>query len=679
MLRLTYLDADLLFFADPKPIFDEMGDASIALIEHRFPGRLADLAKYGRFNVGWLTFRNDSTSMACLGEWRRQCIEWCYDRLEGDRFADQKYLDLWPTRFAGVHVVRHKGANLAPWNLDRFEIAEKDDSLTVGGDPLLFFHAHGFQPATPSRVRELNVEKYGASATPLITRVVFDRYERALLEAAAEVEQPRDPALQGGGLRESVRLETRTGSEKAIQDPRPAASAKVLTRFDRSIVNPAFRGSIDLPTLDAQPSSRVVVQGWCYHPDGTAVTGIRAVIGRSTFRGTYGHLRHDVAATFEGEHGAGHSGYEIPINVTSGRSTCEVQVQLSNGSWHTVQSLTIDAPQLPSRRDWAGAASFWLNAWLGRPGSWSNLREPDRDFLLASMRRRGWFNLLPAQQHAPRPLSPERFRIGGGSRVRLPRLAIVTPSLEQGAFLEQTILSVLEQQNLQIDYIVQDGGSTDETVQLLQTYGSRLAHWESKRDGGQAEAIAQGFARAAGGPDDLMMYLNSDDVLVPGAARFVAEYFALNPAVDVVYGHRILINEDGQEVGRWLTPRTSCDDFRLHDFVPQETLFWRRRIWDRVGGIDPSFKFAMDWDLILRFRAAGARFVRVPWFLGAFRLHPAQKTRVDIDAHGIPELESLRRRTLGRDPTHDELHSALRHAEFDSALVYALYKRGIRA
>jgi hypothetical protein len=175
-----------------------------------------------------------------------------------------------------------------------------------------------------------------------------------------------------------------------------------------------------------------------------------------------------------------------------------------------------------------------------------------------------------------------------------------------------------------------------------------------------------------------MMYLNSDDILLDGAARFVAEYFARNPDVDVVYGHRVLINDKGDEVGRWVTPRQACNDLAMVDWVPQETLFWRKRIWDRVGGIDGSFRFALDWDLLLRFERAGARIVRLPWFLGGFRLHSEQKTSAQLLDHGIPEMNVLRQRTLGRLPTSDELHLATRRGQLDSALVYALLQFGWR-
>ena len=140
----------------------------------------------------------------------------------------------------------------------------------------------------------------------------------------------------------------------------------------------------------------------------------------------------------------------------------------------------------------------------------------------------------------------------------------------------------------------------------------------------------------------------------------------------------MLIDSAGEEVGRWITPRQRSDDLRLVDHVPQETLFWRRRLWDRVGGINPSFQFAMDWDLLLRFQAAGARMTRVPSFLGGFRIHAQQKTSTWLEEHGIPEMNALRRRTLGRDPSVGEIHRATRRAQVDSALVYVLLQRGYR-
>ena len=157
-----------------------------------------------------------------------------------------------------------------------------------------------------------------------------------------------------------------------------------------------------------------------------------------------------------------------------------------------------------------------------------------------------------------------------------------------------------------------------------------------------------------------MAYLNSDDLLLPGAVPYVTAYFAAHPEVDVVYGHRVFIDADDQEIGRWVLPPHSDRMLLWADYVPQETLFWRRRIWDRIGGaLDESFQFAMDWDLLLRFRNAGARIVRLPRFLGAFRVHPEQKSQALRLSVGEKEMALLRLRQHGREVTRQEIRTAI--------------------
>src|SRR5205085_3890693 len=116
-------------------------------------------------------------------------------------------------------------------------------------------------------------------------------------------------------------------------------------------------------------------------------------------------------------------------------------------------------------------------------------------------------------------------------------------------------------------------------------------------------------------------------VLLPGALAYVAKYFASHPTVDAVYGQRVMVDEHDRKVGVWVLPRHDDEELALIDFVPQETLFWRRSLWEAAGGqIDASLRFAIDWELLLRFREQGAKIVRLPRFLGAFRVHEEQKT-----------------------------------------------------
>jgi hypothetical protein len=141
---VTYLDSDLFFFASPDPIYAEMGDAAFGIIPHRFTKRLADHRRFGIYNVGWVSVRRRSEGFAALRWWRERCIEWCYDRVEGDRFADQRYLDRLPDLFAGVHVIGHLGANLAPWNISDCRVEWRDGSVVIEGRyPLMFFHFYG--------------------------------------------------------------------------------------------------------------------------------------------------------------------------------------------------------------------------------------------------------------------------------------------------------------------------------------------------------------------------------------------------------------------------------------------------------------------------------------------------------------------------------------------------------
>lgn len=179
--RITYLDADLFFYADPAAIFTEMGDRSIAIIGHRFSKRLRHLETLGIYNVGCLSFRRDNHAEECLLWWRERCNEWCYDRPENARFADQKYLDDWPTRFQGTIVLLHKGANLAPWNLANYQISWREGQLWVDDQPVIFFHFHSLK-----RIHEWlfdsNLAHYETTLSPLVRRKIYTPYLQTLLE-----------------------------------------------------------------------------------------------------------------------------------------------------------------------------------------------------------------------------------------------------------------------------------------------------------------------------------------------------------------------------------------------------------------------------------------------------------------------------------------------------------------
>lgn len=179
---ITYLDADLFFFSNPVVLFEEMKNASIAIIAHRFPAKLKNLEIRGIYNVGWLSFRRDVNGLDCLQWWRDRCIEWCYDRTENGKFADQKYLDDWTSRFQKVVVLEHKGANVAPWNLGNYHLScQHRNSLTVDDQPLIFFHFHGLKEIV-SWCYDPRWRNYGEAPSLLLRRQVYTPYIKVLLD-----------------------------------------------------------------------------------------------------------------------------------------------------------------------------------------------------------------------------------------------------------------------------------------------------------------------------------------------------------------------------------------------------------------------------------------------------------------------------------------------------------------
>src|SRR5262249_53361623 len=278
-------------------------------------------------------------------------------------------------------------------------------------------------------------------------------------------------------------------------------------------------------------------------------------------------------------------------------------------------------------------------------------------------------------QYAPRKLQVPASYSRVASLATWPTITIVTPTFNQAAFIERTVESVLSQKYLALEYIVKDAASTDETMSVLEPFRERLAQLQSTPDHGLANGINVGFA---GSSDELMAYLNSDDLLLARALHYVAEFFSKHPDVDVVYGHRVVIDEYDREIGRWVLPPHDDEVLSWADYVPQETLVWRRRIWDAAGGfIDESFRFAVDWDLLIRFRQAGPKMVRLPRFLGGFRVHPNQKTSSEMQNVGLEEMERLRRRCHGTHVTTEEIGRALRPYLRRHFFCHKLYRLGV--
>jgi glycosyltransferase involved in cell wall biosynthesis len=219
----------------------------------------------------------------------------------------------------------------------------------------------------------------------------------------------------------------------------------------------------------------------------------------------------------------------------------------------------------------------------------------------------------------------------------LPKISIVTPSYNQAQYVGWTARSVFLQRYPNLEYVLMDGGSRDDTMKVLEPYADRFAYLVSERDKGQADAIARGFERTTG---EIMAYLNSDDMLAPGCLHWVAKFFTDHPDVDAVYSHRVTV--DGENKARWYWILPEHDNYYMSrwDMIPQETCFWRRRILDQVGNVDPSYRFAMDYDLFARIMRDG-KMVRANRFLGVFREHDVSKTSTLLQTVGADEVRRV--------------------------------------
>ncbi len=204
-------------------------------------------------------------------------------------------------------------------------------------------------------------------------------------------------------------------------------------------------------------------------------------------------------------------------------------------------------------------------------------------------------------------------------------VSIITPSFNQGAYIEETIQSVLAQDYPHIEYRIIDGGSTDNTLQILERYRDRLS-FISEKDNGQAEAIAKGFRSASG---DIFYWINSDDMLLPGAVSRVMDVFRAQPEVALVYGQSHYTDSQGRVIGRYPSEPFHFQRLAVFDFIPQPSAFFRRAAFETVDGLDQTLSYGMDYDLWIRLtKQYPSRYL--PLVLSAYRLHPASKT---VDMH----------------------------------------------
>ena len=216
----------------------------------------------------------------------------------------------------------------------------------------------------------------------------------------------------------------------------------------------------------------------------------------------------------------------------------------------------------------------------------------------------------------------------------LPKISIVTPSFNQGQFLEETILSVLNQRYPNLEYIIIDGNSTDQSREIIRRYEGHLAYWVSEKDRGQVEAINKGIHRATG---DIFAFINSDDVYLPGTFSAIAQYFDAHPASGWVCGDTIMFGEGCQtSLVRAHVPKSAGQCLSWAYKAPQPGHFWKRHLIQ--DGFDEAWPYDFDHDMYVRLLLAGHRCEYLPLPLAGYRLHPISKT-VAEGHHQIAEFD----------------------------------------
>ncbi|MFZ1041236.1 MAG: glycosyltransferase family 2 protein [Anaerolineales bacterium] len=202
-------------------------------------------------------------------------------------------------------------------------------------------------------------------------------------------------------------------------------------------------------------------------------------------------------------------------------------------------------------------------------------------------------------------------------------VSIVTPSFNQSAYLEQTILSVLEQDYPDIEHIVIDGASTDGSVEIIKKYSPRLAYWISEKDSGQADAINKGMRHTKG---DIVAWLNSDDYYLPGTINSAVAAFESNPQAVMVYGNMLAVNQTGQTINQLHYRQLTLEDLLCFQIIGQPAVFMRRTAFEKAGGLDLSFHFMLDHQLWIKLAAQGP-IVHMDQTWAAARYHPLAKNR----------------------------------------------------
>ena len=206
----------------------------------------------------------------------------------------------------------------------------------------------------------------------------------------------------------------------------------------------------------------------------------------------------------------------------------------------------------------------------------------------------------------------------------LPKITIITPSYNQAQFLEQTILSVIGQEYPNVEYILMDGGSSDGSIDIIKRYEKHFAYWQSEKDNGQSAAINAGFARATG---DILCWLNSDDMFMPGALLKIGRLFNDVTKPTIFFGNCLHIYEKSAKTrGSDVVKDHQTLKLEITDYMIQPSCFWTKSTWEKVGPINESYHFVLDWDWFIRAKRSNVSFVPLPDYLSVYRIHDAHKS-----------------------------------------------------
>ena len=203
---LNYLDVDLCFFSSPEPIFKELGTSSIGIIEHNFHWTAQAKKIYGIYNVGWISFRNDEIGLKCISDWAEDCVNWCYQSLENDLYADQKYLDLWPKKYKGLKVIKNKGANLAIWNIKNYKIGYNKKHVYIDGTKLIFYHFAGLKQLSKNKF-DTKLSSYYVFLSETIKQHIYTPYLQELLKYQSNKMISHKKEMKRSNLLSLIRLQ----------------------------------------------------------------------------------------------------------------------------------------------------------------------------------------------------------------------------------------------------------------------------------------------------------------------------------------------------------------------------------------------------------------------------------------------------------------------------------------